>query len=68
MNPRVDAQPPAYVRITEGGRAAGEPEIIRCGILHVADGQGVVFQVQGEREPRSVPPERLLSLVLTPSC
>lgn len=66
--PTASDRPPAYVRITEDGSAAGESEISRCGILHVADRQGVVFQVPGERDARSVPTERLLSLVLTTSC
>lgn len=61
--PTAPDDPPAQIRVTESG-----VDVARCGTLTVADSKGVTFQVSGERDPRSVPFDRLVAVVLVEKC
>lgn len=67
-SPKAAKDPPAFIRITESSETSGETEVTRCGTLKVADSKGITYLVSGEREQRTVVPNRLVSIELVDTC
>lgn len=61
--PQSPDDPPAYVRVTEIGADTSQ-----CGTLQVADAKGVTFKVKEERDPQTVPFDKLKSVALVDKC
>jgi hypothetical protein len=67
--PTAASKPPAFVKVLFRGADAPQSSTeTLCGELTAQDGAITVLKIKGEPEPRRIPTQRLVSLVLVATC